>query len=140
MLKFFVVEGELAPTLSCKPAEKKGVLSRSTTKGLRASVGWSTRNKISLSASLMCSMETLVPYLEPILRPSKRIRTELRDRVKLALDRLVNAGAFIMVDEPTASVNQMAVATKKGASQRTCIGSTIPEPHIKAPTLSSSSP
>ena len=81
-----------------------------------------------------------MPYLEPILRPSKRIPTELRDRGKLALDRLVNAGAFIMVDEPTASVNQMAVAIKKGASQRTCIGSTIPEPHIKAPTLSSSSP
>ena len=49
-------------------------------------------------------------------------------------------GQFIMVDEPTASVNQMAVATKKGASRRTCIGSTIPKPHIKAPTLSSSSP
>ena len=64
---------------------------------------------------------TLNSDVEPILRPPKRLPIELKEPVKLELDRLDNAGVLTPVDEPTDWVNQMAIATKKNGSQRICI-------------------
>lgn len=61
---------------------------------------------------------TLKPNAEPILRPPKLLPIELRESVKLELDRLVNAGVLTPVDQSTDWVNQMAIATKKDGSLR----------------------
>ena len=64
---------------------------------------------------------TLNSDVEPILRPPKRLPIELKEPVKLELDRLDTAGVLTPVDEPTDWVNQMAIATKKNGSLRICI-------------------
>ena len=38
---------------------------------------------------------------KPIVRPLKRLPLKLRDAVKQELDRLINLGALVPVDEPT---------------------------------------
>ena len=65
---------------------------------------------------------TLKADAEPIGCPPKILPIELQDKVTGELDRLVDTGVVAQVDEPTDWVNQMAVATKKDGSLRTCIG------------------
>ena len=64
---------------------------------------------------------TLNSDVEPILRPPKRLPVEIKEPVKLELDRLVTAGVLTPVDDPTDWVNQMAIATKKNGRLRICI-------------------
>lgn len=58
---------------------------------------------------------------EPSVTPSQRIPTALREKFKGELDRLGKIRVFAKVDEPTAWVSSVVIATKKSGSLRICI-------------------
>ena len=59
--------------------------------------------------------------VEPSVRPARTIPEALKDKVKSALDDLVDKNIITKVDEPTYWVNQMAVSEKKSGDIRICI-------------------
>ena len=58
---------------------------------------------------------------EPSETPSRRVPTALREKFKAELDRLENLGVLAKVDEPTAWVSSVVIATKKSGALRICI-------------------
>ena len=58
---------------------------------------------------------------EPSVTPSRRIPTALREKFKGELDRLGKIRVLAKVDEPTAWVSSVGIATKKSGSLRICI-------------------
>ena len=58
---------------------------------------------------------------EPSVTPSRRIPIALKEKFKDELDRLKNLGVLAKVDEPTACVRSVVIATKKSGALRICI-------------------
>ncbi|KAK2564108.1 Retrovirus-related Pol polyprotein from transposon 412 [Acropora cervicornis] len=58
---------------------------------------------------------------EPSVTLSRRVPTALREKFKAELDRLENLGVLAKVDEPTAWVSSVVIATKKSGALRICI-------------------
>ena len=58
---------------------------------------------------------------EPSVTPSRRIPTALIEKFKGELDRLGKIRVLAKVDEPTAWVSSVVIATKKSGSLRICI-------------------
>lgn len=58
---------------------------------------------------------------ESSVTPSRRIPTALREKFKAELDRLEDLGVLAKVDEPTAWVSSVVIATKKSGALRICI-------------------
>ena len=130
MVKFAVVDKQLTPLLSRKAAEKMNLITVNYDQ-------FEHVNGVVDSTDILDEFPdifngdigtlpgsvrlTLNSDVEPILRPPKRLPIELKEPVKLELDRLDTAGVLTPVDEPTDWVNQMAIATKKNGSQRICI-------------------
>ena len=130
MVKFAVVDKQLTPLLSRKAAEKMNLITVNYDQ-------FEHVNGVVDSTDILDEFPdifngdigtlpgsvrlTLNSDVEPILRPPKRLPAELKEPVKLELDRLDTAGVLTPVDEPTDWVNQMAIATKKNGSQRICI-------------------
>lgn len=130
MVKFFVVEEEFTPLLSSKAAEKMNLITVNYEKFENVSGVVDSTNVLDRFPGVFNGdigtypgsvRLTLKPNAKQILCPPKRLPIELRDSVKLELDRLVNAGVLAPVDQPTDWVNQMAIATKKDGSLRRCI-------------------
>ena len=91
MVKFVVVEEELIPLLSRKAAEKMNLITVNYNKFenvFNGDVG-------TFPGSVRL---TLKPDAEPILRPPKRLLIELKEPVKLELERLVDVGVLTPVD------------------------------------------
>ena len=118
MVKLVVVDEQLTPLLSCKTAEKMNLITVDSTDILDEFPDIFNGDIGTLPGSVRLTLNSDV---EPILRPPKRLPIELKEPVKLELDRLDTAGVLTPVDEPTDWVNQMAIATKKNGSQRICI-------------------
>ena len=131
MVRFVVVEEELIPVLSPKPAEKMKLITVNYDKfesvngvvedkhdTLQIFPDVSSEDTGALPGSVQL---TLKPDAEPILCPPKRLPVELRDKVKEELDGLVDTGVLAQVDEPTDLADQMAVATKKDGTLQICI-------------------
>ena len=80
------------------------------------------------------------PNIPPRALPSRNLPLALQSDVKQELNRLVETGVLVPVDEPTEWVSQMAVVKKPNGSLRICID---PQPlnealrreHYKLPTL-----
>ena len=53
---------------------------------------------------------------EPSVTPSRRVPTALREKIKAELDLLENLGVLAKVDEPTAWVSSVVIATKKSGA------------------------
>ena len=53
--------------------------------------------------------------------PSRQILTALREKFKAQLDHLENLGELTKVNEPTAWVSTVVIATKKSGALRICI-------------------
>ena len=130
MVKFVVVEEELTPLLSRKAAEKMNLITvnydlfenvSSVVDNTDIFDGFPDIFNGDVGTFPGSVRLTLKPDAEPILRPPKRLPIELKEPVKLELDRLVDIGVLAPVDEPTDWVNQMAIATKKDGSLRICI-------------------
>ena len=118
MVKFAVVDKQLTPLLSRKAAEKMNLITIDSTDILDEFPDIFNRDIGTLPDSVRL---TLNSDAEPILCPPKRLPIELKEPVKLELDRLDTAGVLTPGDEPTDWVNQMAIATKKNGSLRICI-------------------
>ena len=58
---------------------------------------------------------------EPSVTPSRRIPIVLREKFKGELDRFQKVGVWAKVDEPTAWVSSVGIATKRSGSLRICI-------------------
>lgn len=61
------------------------------------------------------------PNVQPIITPTRRIPTALKERFKKEIDRLQNLGVIAQVDRPTPWVSSVVVATKKSGALRICI-------------------
>ena len=130
MVKFAVVDKQLTPLLSRKAAEKMNLITVNYDQ-------FEHVNGVVDSTDILDEFPdifngdigtlpgsvrlTLNSDVEPILRPPKRLPIELKEPVKLELDRLVTTGVLTPVGEPTDWVNQMAIATKNNGSLRICI-------------------
>lgn len=68
---------------------------------------------------------------EPSVTPSRRIPTALREKFEGELDRLEKTRVLAKVDEPTAWVNSVGIATKKSGSLQNMHKSTSVEPSRK---------
>ena len=66
-------------------------------------------------------MELLQYVNQTSITPSRRIPTALREKFKAELDRLEDLGVLDKVDEPTAWVSSVVIATKKSGAVRICI-------------------
>ena len=149
MVKFAVVDKQLTPLLSRKAAEKMNLIIDNYDQ-------FEHVNGVVDSTDILDEFPdifngdigtlpgsvrlTLNSDVEPILCPPKRLPIELKEPVKLELDRLDTAGVLTPVDEPTDWVNQMAIATKKNGSQRICIDPrslnlTLEREHYQLPVL-----
>ena len=130
MVKFVVVDEQLTPLLSRKAAEKMKLITFNYDQFEHISGVVDSTDILdefpdvfngdigTLPGSVRLKLNS---DAEPILRPPKRLPIELKETVKLELDRLVTAGVLTPVDEPTDWVNQMAIATKKNGALRICI-------------------
>ena len=58
---------------------------------------------------------------EPSVMALRQIPTALREKFKAELHRLENLGVLTKVDEPTAWVSTVVIATKKSGALRICI-------------------
>ena len=58
---------------------------------------------------------------EPSITPSRQILTALREKFKAQLDHLEKLGELTKVNEPTAWVSTVVIATKKSGALRICI-------------------
>ena len=149
MVKFAVVDEQLTPQLSRKAAEKMNLITVNYDQ-------FEHVNGVVDSTDILDEFPdifngdigtlpgsvglTLNSDVELILCPPKRLPIELKESVKLELDRLVTAGVLTPVDEPTDWVNQTAIATTKNGSLRICQHRpTFFEPRAKAGTLSTTS-
>ena len=61
------------------------------------------------------------PNFQPIITPTRRIPTALKERFKKEIDRLQNLGVIAQVDRPTPWISSVVVATKKSGALRICI-------------------
>ena len=59
--------------------------------------------------------------MEPVVIPTRRIPTALKQKFKKEIDRLQNLGVIAPVDKPTPWVSSVVVATKKSGALRICI-------------------
>ena len=59
--------------------------------------------------------------VKPIITPTRRVSTALKDDLKEELNRYVEQGILTPVEEPTPWVRSLAVATKKSGALRLCI-------------------
>ena len=72
--------------------------------------------------TLPCTVHLRVDEnVEPSVTPSRQIPTALREKFKADLDRLENLGVLTKIDEPTAWVSSVVIATKKSGALRICI-------------------
>ena len=149
MVKFAVVDKQLTPLLSRKAAEKMNLITVNYDQ-------FEHVNGVVDSTDILDEFPdifngdigtlpgsvrlTLNSDVEPILRPPKRLPIELKEPVKLELDRLDTAGVLTPVDEPPDWVNQMAIATKKNGKPTHLHRPTFFEPYARAGTLSITSP
>ena len=60
---------------------------------------------------------------EPSITPSCRVMTVLREKFKADLDRLESLGVLARVDDSTAWVSSVVIATNKSGALRICIDS-----------------
>ena len=59
--------------------------------------------------------------VKPIITPTRRVPTALKDELKEELNRYVEQGILTPLEEPALWVSSSAVATKKSGAQRVCI-------------------
>ena len=59
--------------------------------------------------------------VQPVVTPTRRIPTSLKEKFKKEIDRLQNLGVIAPMDKPTPWVSSMVVATKKSGALRICI-------------------
>ena len=59
--------------------------------------------------------------VKPVITPTRRVPTALREKFKDELNRLEALGVIAKVDEPTPWVSSVVVTTKKSGSLRVCI-------------------
>ena len=59
--------------------------------------------------------------VKPIITPTRRVPTALKDELKEELNRYVEQGILTPVEEPKPWVSSLAVATKKSGALRVCI-------------------
>ena len=59
--------------------------------------------------------------VQPVVTPTRRITTALKEKFKKEIDRLQNLGVIAPVDKPTPWVSSVVVATKKSGALRICI-------------------
>jgi hypothetical protein len=64
---------------------------------------------------------TLKPDAVPVIQPMRRVPKSRMEPLKKLLDKQVQAGYIIQVNEPTAWVNQFVMAEKKDGTFRLCI-------------------
>ena len=58
---------------------------------------------------------------KPVVLPARKIPIAIQGQVKQELDKLVERGILVPVEEPTEWVNQMAVVRKSSGSLRICL-------------------
>lgn len=59
--------------------------------------------------------------VQPVVTPTRRIPTALKEKFKKEIDRLQNLGVIAPVDKPTPWVSSVVVTTKKSGALRICI-------------------
>ena len=59
--------------------------------------------------------------VQPVVTPTRRIPTALKEKFNKEIDRLQNLGVIAPVDKPTPWVSSVVVATKKSGALRICI-------------------
>jgi hypothetical protein len=59
--------------------------------------------------------------VKPVITPTRRVPTALKEQFKEELDRLETLGVIARVDKPTPWVSSVVVATKKSGELRVCI-------------------
>ena len=62
--------------------------------------------------------------IQPVVTPTRRIPTALKEKFKKEADRLQNLGVIAPVEKPTTWVSSVVVATKKSGALRICIDPT----------------
>lgn len=59
--------------------------------------------------------------VQPVVTPTRRIPTALKEKFKKEVDRLQDLGVIAPVDKPTPWVSSVVVRTKKSGALRICI-------------------
>lgn len=67
---------------------------------------------------------TMKPDVKPVVNPPRRVPYALRDRLKEALDKLVEDDVITQVTEPTEWVNSLVVVEKPNGKLRLCLDPT----------------
>ena len=77
---------------------------------------------------------------KPVVLPCRQVPFSLTSKVKQEVDRLVQRGILMPVDQPTAWVNQMAIVEKSNGKIRICLdpqplNRTLQREHFRLPTF-----
>lgn len=148
LTEFFVVDDEIAVTLSGTVAEELGLLQRVCSVDQIELYG--TAKPYEDVFEGLGQLEGIVYHLklkpgsQGVVKPARRIPIALQSKVKAELDRMETAGVIVKVTEPTEWASNMVVVTK-GEKVRICLdpsdlNKALLREHYPMPTLEDIAP
>ena len=140
-IKFVVVPDNLNPLIGAHTAQQMGLITVHTQSFVPVSPPERKKsediNKIEAAEQLIQQCQDVLSKdlgtfpgtvhlqvdenAKPSITPPRRVPTALREKCKDELNRLENLGALAKVDEPTAWVSSVVIASKKSGALRICI-------------------
>ena len=83
---------------------------------------------------------TLQDKHTPVINPARRIPHSLKERLKKTIERNVQCGVLVKVDQPTDWVNNLVIVEKKNGTLRMCLdpkelNKAIKREHYRIPTM-----
>ena len=139
-VEFVVVESNLTPLIGARAAQQMGLITVHDENFIAASP---PPKENELQVKQITAEEVIKQYsdvfdrplgtfpgevhlevddsVKPVITPTRRVPTALKDDLKEELNRYVAQGILAPVEEPTPWVSSLAVATKKSGALRVCI-------------------
>ena len=132
---FIIVPNDFSCLLGLKTVQEMGLFTINDDNFI-AQVSFDT----SLLGDLGEAQLHVNPDVPPRALPCRKLPLALREDVKHELERLVEIGVLIPLEEPTVWVSQMAVVKKSDGSQRICIdpqplSDALQREHYRLPNL-----
>ena len=151
MLKFFVVNEQVTPTLGLKACEKLRLIQRNPTINKEINIVMNEDNMIKdligqyddifnglgkMPGKCHIDVKESVP---PVVHAARKVPYSMKNKLKVELDRLEQMEVIEKVTHPTDWVNNLVVIEKSNGNIRVCLdpgdlNKAIRRPHHRAPT------
>lgn len=144
-IKFYVVSVDASPILGLSACQKLGLIQRvdaiNTLHGLtKATIKERYPTVFAGLGKLGKYHITTQEGCEPVVNPSRRVPHSLKDKLKQTLEKNIESGVLVKVDELTDWVHNLVIVEKKNGSLRLCLdprelNRVVKREHYRIPTV-----